>query len=106
MNKIYYIDSSGGYIMLYEIEFDCSVYELISFLQKQAFLYCQKNKIDVHDFMNYHDEYQVETFTVEIKNKKYSFSLYTFLSSRSDIQEKFITELKITKINIGSELLI
>jgi len=106
MNKIYYIDSSGEYIMLYEIEYDCSYEQLISFLQKQALLYCQKSKINVHDFMNYHDEYQVETFPVEIKNKKYSFSLYTFLSSKSDIKEKFITELKITKINIGSEIMI
>ena len=89
-----------------EIEYDCSYEQLISFLQKEAFLYCQKSKIDVYDFMNYHDEYQIETFTVEIKNKKYSFSLYTFLSSKSDIKDKFVNELRFTKINIGSEIMI
>lgn len=79
MNTFFYLDCCRYSVFNYEIKTDMSYNELLAFLSKKALQYCEDNDIDKDEYLNGEGDYCDMEFEVKINNKKYLFTLHTFL---------------------------
>jgi hypothetical protein len=104
MNKFYYIDLKDDVndsLVFFEIETDLSRKELVSFLQRKAKEYCQKNNIAIEDYDDNYIDYDL--FEVQINKIHYCFRIATFLGNIYD--KHLFSNLKsiFTKIKLLKE---
>jgi hypothetical protein len=106
MNKFYYIDLKDDIdesLIFLEIETDLSRKELISFLQRKAIEYCQKNDISIDSYYEDDNYIDYDLFEVEINKIHYCFRIATFLGNIHD--KLLFSDLKsiFTKIKLLQE---
>jgi hypothetical protein len=114
MNKLksyFYLDSFTSdlehSIILYKIETDLSFKELLKYFYNKAIQYCNQNKINPSDFLDYEENYYDDDYILEIEldGLQRGFSLRTCLDS-NNLKTKLFSTLKPDTLRILSENMI